>query len=199
MKCNGAEVGELLINRGRLEMLLIKGHLSRSLRKRGNRHVHIWEKSIPGRRNNRSKRTKAGICLACLRNNRKTAEFTQSCTMIVFSLGLPWRLSGKESQCQCRRHRFDPWPGKILHAMEQLSPCTKLLHLDPVLHNKGSHCNELPMHCDEDQCSLNETNKNRAQGTQCKGVREKFLPLCFSNLKNVQLPLQNFSGSSNVT
>ena len=27
--------------------------------------------------------------------------------------GLPWRLSGKESTCQCRRHEFDPWVGKI--------------------------------------------------------------------------------------
>ena len=29
---------------------------------------------------------------------------------------LPWWLSGKESACQCRRHRrrgFDPWVGKI--------------------------------------------------------------------------------------
>ena len=26
--------------------------------------------------------------------------------------GLPWRLSGKESACQCRRHGFDPWLGK---------------------------------------------------------------------------------------
>ena len=24
---------------------------------------------------------------------------------------LPWWLSGKESTCQCRRHRFDPWVG----------------------------------------------------------------------------------------
>ena len=37
--------------------------------------------------------------------------------------GLPWWLSGKESACQCRRHRFDPWPGKILCATEQISPC----------------------------------------------------------------------------
>ena len=28
-------------------------------------------------------------------------------------MGLPWRPSGKESACQCRRHRFDPWVGKI--------------------------------------------------------------------------------------
>ena len=38
--------------------------------------------------------------------------------------GLPWWLSGKESTCQHRKHGFDPSPGKIPHAMEQLSPCT---------------------------------------------------------------------------
>ena len=27
--------------------------------------------------------------------------------------GLPWWLRGKESTCQCRRHGFDPWVGKI--------------------------------------------------------------------------------------
>ena len=26
---------------------------------------------------------------------------------------LPWWLSGKESACQCRRHGFNPWGGKI--------------------------------------------------------------------------------------
>ena len=35
--------------------------------------------------------------------------------------GLPWWLSGKESSCQCRRHRFDPWLGRIPCAVEQLS------------------------------------------------------------------------------
>ena len=29
------------------------------------------------------------------------------------SFGLPWWLSGKESTCQCRRHKFDPWVGKV--------------------------------------------------------------------------------------
>ena len=28
-------------------------------------------------------------------------------------LWLPWSLSGKESACQCRRHRFGPWLGKM--------------------------------------------------------------------------------------
>ena len=29
------------------------------------------------------------------------------------SVWLPRWLSGKESTCQCRRHEFDPWVGKI--------------------------------------------------------------------------------------
>ena len=28
-------------------------------------------------------------------------------------LGLPWWLRGKESACQCRRHKFNPWVRKI--------------------------------------------------------------------------------------
>ena len=36
---------------------------------------------------------------------------------------LPWWLSAKESACQCRRHRFNPWSQQTPHAMEQLSPC----------------------------------------------------------------------------
>ena len=44
-------------------------------------------------------------------------------------LGPYWWLSGKESACQCRRQEFDPWSGKIPHATEQLSLCTKLLKL----------------------------------------------------------------------
>ena len=31
----------------------------------------------------------------------------------LYIQGLPWWLSGKESTCQCRRHGFDPWVGKI--------------------------------------------------------------------------------------
>ena len=45
------------------------------------------------------------------------------------SPGLPWWLSGKESTCQCRRHGFNPWSGKIPHATEQLSPLVQLLSL----------------------------------------------------------------------
>ena len=48
---------------------------------------------------------------------------------------LPWWLSGKESACQCRRHRFNPWSGKIPRAVEQLSPSTTIT--EPVLRAWG--------------------------------------------------------------
>ena len=32
---------------------------------------------------------------------------------VFLAFGLPRWLSSKESTCQCRRHRFDPWVGKI--------------------------------------------------------------------------------------
>ena len=37
----------------------------------------------------------------------------------------------QESSSQCRRHRFDPWSGKITHAAEQLGLCRKTI--EPVL------------------------------------------------------------------
>ena len=36
--------------------------------------------------------------------------------------GLLWWLNGKESTCQCRRHGFDPWVGKILWRKEWWQP-----------------------------------------------------------------------------
>ena len=36
-------------------------------------------------------------------------------------LELPRWLSDKESSWQYRRHRFNPWPGKIPHAVEQMN------------------------------------------------------------------------------
>ena len=81
--------------------------------------------------------------------------------------GHPWWYSGLESACQCRGHGFDPWSRKIPHAEEQQSLCTTTSNptscnywthvlqpmpvcLEPVLHNKRSHCNEKPMHCSEE-------------------------------------------------
>ena len=30
-----------------------------------------------------------------------------------YKVGFPWCLNGKQSACQCRRHRFDPWVEEI--------------------------------------------------------------------------------------
>ena len=56
------------------------------------------------------------------------------------SLGLPRWLSGKESTCQCRRHRLDLWSRKIPHAVEQLSPCATTI--EPVLWSPGTATTE---------------------------------------------------------
>ena len=45
--------------------------------------------------------------------------------------GFPGSSVVKEFTCQCRRHRFNPWSGKILHALEQLNLCTTMA--EPVL------------------------------------------------------------------
>ena len=45
--------------------------------------------------------------------------------------GFPGGSVVKESTCQCRRHRFDPWSGKIPHVLEQLSLCATTI--EPVL------------------------------------------------------------------
>ena len=87
---------------------------------------------------------------------------SQSClflyTIRINVTGLPWWLSGKESSCQCRRHRCSPWPGKTPHATGQLSPwatTTELVLSSPGAttsdahspsSNEKSHRNEKPAH-----------------------------------------------------
>ena len=50
-------------------------------------------------------------------------------SLTATSRGLPWWLSGKEPTCQCTRHGFHCWSGKIPRASEQLSHncCAKSL------------------------------------------------------------------------
>ena len=53
-------------------------------------------------------------------------------------MGFPGGTSGKEPTCQCRRCKrlgFDPWVGKIPHAMGQLSPCN--LHQEKPLQREA--------------------------------------------------------------
>ena len=60
-----------------------------------------------------------------LPNDLDVLGWTQGMKMCIkpFGWGLPWWRSGWESTCQCRRHGFEPWFGKIPHAVEQLGPC----------------------------------------------------------------------------
>ena len=43
--------------------------------------------------------------------------------VIKMRRGFPGGLSGTESACQCRRRRFDPWSGEMLHATGATHSC----------------------------------------------------------------------------
>ena len=61
---------------------------------------------------------------------------------------------------QCRGHGFEPWSGKIPHAVEQLGPwatTTEPAHLEPVLHNKRGHDREWPLLAATRESSSTET------------------------------------------
>jgi len=57
--------------------------------------------------------------------------------MGTMKLGLSWWLSGKESICQCRRLRFDPWVRKM--------PWRRKLQPTPVFLPEKSHGQRNPM------------------------------------------------------
>ena len=66
-------------------------------------------------------------------------------------IGLPWLLSGKESGCQCDGHEFEPWSGKIPHALGQLNHCPTLQRwaciLEPGSSNHWGHVPQLLKLC----------------------------------------------------
>ena len=68
--------------------------------------------------------------------------------MKIHHKDLSWWWSGQESACQCRRHRFDPWSGKIPHAGGQ--PSSWATTTEPagsrasMLCNKRSHAMRIP-------------------------------------------------------
>ena len=59
-------------------------------------------------------------------------------TLSVAKEGLPWWFTVEEFACQCRGYGFNPWSGKIPHAMEQLSPCATTT--EPTCSNFWSLC-----------------------------------------------------------
>ena len=59
----------------------------------------------------------------------KRVNFIACALYLIFlnrKRGLPWWPSGCESTCQCRKHRFNLWSRKILHATGQLVLCPQL-------------------------------------------------------------------------
>ena len=74
---------------------------------------------------------------------------------LVNNTGLPWRLSGKESACQCRRCEFDPWVGKIL--------CSKKWQPTPVSLPGKSQEQRRPSGYSTWNCRRVEGNRNPLQ------------------------------------
>ena len=77
--------------------------------------------------------------------------------------GLPWWCSGWESACQCRGHGFEPWSGRIPHAVERLGPWATIAepaHLEPVLRNRRGRDGERPAHRDEEWPPLAATRES---------------------------------------
>ena len=83
-------------------------------------------------------------------------------TSSKMKIGLPWWSSGWESACQCRGPGFEPWSGKIPHAVEQLGPwatITEPAHLEPVLRNGRGRDSERPAQRDEEWPPLATTRE----------------------------------------
>ena len=89
-------------------------------------------------------------------------------------MGLPWWLSGKESTCQCRRHGFCPWSGKIPHAAEQLSPWAATI--EPELRSPGTAATEPAGHSGRGprtQSPCSAASRATAVRSSCAAAREE--------------------------
>ena len=90
------------------------------------------------------------------------------------TFGLPWWLSGKESACQCWRHGFDPWSGRIPQATEQLSSCPTTAEpvlLEPRNHNYPVHVPQLLKATCPRSCALQQEKPPRWEAFTLQPVR----------------------------
>ena len=76
---------------------------------------------------------------------------------------LPW-LSGKESACQWRRHRFNPWSGKVPYVAEQLS--LGATTIETVLQSLGATTTEARI--PQSSCSATREATTRSLHTAIK-------------------------------
>ena len=61
---------------------------------------------------------------------------------------------------------FNPWAGKIPHAVEQLGPCGQLLSLcalEPMPCNKRNHCHDEPLHCEVEKVCMQQGRPSAAK------------------------------------
>ena len=98
---------------------------------------------------------------------------------VINSIWLDWDFPGgamdKNLPANAGDSGFNPWSGKILHAAEQLSPCSKIteptvqslwaenvkpLRREPMLCNKRSYRKEKPMCCNGAQPLLPATRES---------------------------------------
>ena len=100
----------------------------------------------------KKKKTKHNIlCMAVQTAQKTLQDVTKDKSTNV---GLPWWRSGWESACQCRRHGFEPWSGRIPHAAEQLGPwatAAEPARLEPVPRGGRGRNSERPAHRDEER------------------------------------------------
>ena len=84
--------------------------------------------------------------------------------------GLPWWSGDKASACQCRGHGFDPWSGKIPHAMGRLSLCTTTtepVRLEPVLHTREATAMRSLRTAEEPSLATTRETLHTVTKTQC--------------------------------
>ena len=126
------------------------------------------------------------ICLICVKKQGKgKATLLTQWIRIRLSLQGTWVqiLVWEGSAFHCRGHGFKFWSGKIPHASEKLSlvrhnfwaqavgsvspsewapvlQALKPVPLEPMLGNKKSHCNEKPVHCNEERPLFSATRES---------------------------------------
>ena len=121
-------------------------------------------------------------------------------------LDLTWWSSSKESACQCRGHRFQPWSRKIGRAGGAAKPSCHShwgLHtLEPVLCNERSHHDGQPeLHKLERACEQQQTPSAAKINKQIKlkyWVYKNMDQLnSWGNFKKYICSLREWRGSSN--
>ena len=98
---------------------------------------------------------------------------------------LPWWLSGKESTCQCRRHCFHPWVGKI--------PCRRKWEPIPVFLPGESHGQRRLAGCSPPGHKDSDTTERLTLSHFSLSDRTSLLPLLWSLTQHTAIVFANLS------